>query len=863
MNWKRVLSVVLALVLVTTTLVGVVKAEARTRVIVRGVTLEAARGAVQAVDGVVESELAALNAVVAQVPDAKVTLLNGIPGVTTMVDRPVEGASLPAASGNGNAIDVEFTKTIGANEVWSQGVLGQGVTVAVLDTGIDPSMNGLKHGAGNNNRILAYYDAINDKFYAANKLNQSPKDPNGHGTHMASIIANSVYETQDGEYRGVAPAVNLVAVRVLDETGGGTYASVLRGLNWVIQNKTTYNIRVLNISMHARAYTPYWADPFDLAVMQAWAAGIVVVTSAGNNGPDPFSIEVPGNTPYVITVGAFTDNNTPEDFGDDFIPPFSAAGPTMDGFVKPDVIAPGAHIIAEMKNNSYLAQQYPDRNLPGNYFRMSGTSTAAAVTSGVVALMLSANPDLTPDQVKYRLSMTASPSFNPETGATLYSMWQQGMGRIWAPKAVFSPIVGRANKGLDIQADLAGEKHFAGTTFFDFEEGVFKVADAATGRYYTWDGTYLAPDWANLDGYPTWGDAILIWSDAMPTWSDAILIWSDAILIWSDGTPIWSGMASAWEQVFPIWSDGLPTWSEAILIWSDGTPIWSDAILIWSDAILIWSDGIPIWSDYARLWSDAILIWSDAILIWSDTTPTWDDAILIWSDGIPDWANFVLKWDDYGRAWSDLTQAWSDIQSAIAEGMPVSGDGTLIWSDSILIWSDGTLIWSDSIPIWSDGTLIWSDGTLIWSDGILIWSDGPVTWNEGTVTWSDGATIWTDGSLIQSDAILIWSDGTLIWSDGTPIWSDGTLIWSDGLPIWSDGTLIWSDGTLIWSDAIPVLSDGTLIWSDGTLIWSDGTLIWSDGTLIWSDGFPIWSDGTLIWSDSPVIWSDVWAGPEY
>ena len=134
----------------------------------------------------------------------------------------------------------------------------------------------------------------------------SPRDPNGHGSHVAGIAANRFYETQDAEYRGVAPAANLVAVRVLDETGAGTYIDVLQGLNWIVQNKDVYNFRFLNISMYAVPVAPYWADPYNRAVMAAWQAGIVVVASAGNTGPDPMSIGVPGNTPYAVSYKHLT-----------------------------------------------------------------------------------------------------------------------------------------------------------------------------------------------------------------------------------------------------------------------------------------------------------------------------------------------------------------------------------------------------------------------------------------------------------------------------------------------------------------------------------------------------------------------------
>lgn len=133
----------------------------------------------------------------------------------------------------------------------------------------------------------------------------------------------------------------------------------------------------------------------------------MVVVVAGNTGPDPGSIAVPGNDPLVITVGAFTDHYTPEDDRDDYIPPFSATGPTEMGFVKPDVLAPGAHVLMKLHQNSRLVQAYPDLYRGSGLYHGSGTSPATAIAAGVVALMLEQNPNLTPNEVKYRLMASA------------------------------------------------------------------------------------------------------------------------------------------------------------------------------------------------------------------------------------------------------------------------------------------------------------------------------------------------------------------------------------------------------------------------------------------------------------------------
>ena len=145
--------------------------------------------------------------------------------------------------------------------------------------------------------------------------------------------------------------------------------------------------------------------------MAAWRAGIVVVAAAGNEGPAAMTIDVPGNVPYVITTGALTDNYTPYNLSDDRLASFSSAGPTYEGFVKPELVSPGGHIVASMSSGSYLANIDPGSMLPTeNLFTMSGTSMAAAVTTGVVALMLQSDPALTPDEVKCRLLASSRPA---------------------------------------------------------------------------------------------------------------------------------------------------------------------------------------------------------------------------------------------------------------------------------------------------------------------------------------------------------------------------------------------------------------------------------------------------------------------
>ncbi len=576
-RFYRIVVTLAVLALLTGSLGGAVAAPKTTRVIVRGTSLDVACAAVAANGGRVLDKIDIINAVVADVPSANLFRLAHTIGVmSVMLDRSVKsvgGAFSPQAANN-DKVTFDYAKVVGADQVWAGGNLGQGVTVATLDTGIDPTFLSLRTTRGvRQDRYLAYFDAIGNKAYEVPRLLKSPRDPNGHGTHVAGIIGNS--DQENGHFVGVAPGVNFVSVRVLNETGTGTYADVLRGLNWVVQHKDEYNIRVLNMSMYATPVAPYWADPYNLAVMAAWKAGIVVIASAGNDGPEPLSIGVPANTPYIITVGTFTDNYTPTKFGDDYIPEFSAAGPTLDAFVKPDVIAPGAHVSSLMFNNSYLAQHYPDNRIRGTYFKMSGTSMSAAVVSGIAALMLHDQPGLTPDQVKYRLSMTARPQFSEATGEMAYSIWQQGAGRVWAPEAVSTHIQGAANQGMDISADLAGTKHYEGYTNWNPETGKFEIRG---GGYASWSGGYAS--WSG--GYASWSGGYASWSGGNTNWSGGYASWSGGYASWSGGYASWSGGYASWSGGYASWSGGYASWSGGYASWSGGYASWSGGYASWS-----------------------------------------------------------------------------------------------------------------------------------------------------------------------------------------------------------------------------------------------------------------------------------------
>jgi serine protease AprX len=283
-------------------------------------------------------------------------------------------------------------------------VIGRGVGVAILDSGIyaHPDLAG---------RVVAAID-----FTSATPI-VSPValgDPGGHGTHVAGLVAGDG-TSSGGAYTGVAPGANLIDVRVIDANGRSSVSLVLAGLNWVLKNRATYNIKVVNLSLGSQEMTSYTLSPLSTAVEVLSFAGVTVVVSAGNSGSGAGTITTPGDDPFVITVGAVDDAGTPTP-DDDSMASWSSCGPTtFDALAKPDLVAPGRHMVSLRSPGSALDTLYPWREVtaPGaataDYFALSGTSMAAPVVAGAVALLLEKDPTLNPRQVKQRLISGVTP----------------------------------------------------------------------------------------------------------------------------------------------------------------------------------------------------------------------------------------------------------------------------------------------------------------------------------------------------------------------------------------------------------------------------------------------------------------------
>ncbi len=472
-----------------------------------------------------------------------------------------------------NAVTID----VGADQLHNQAITGQGVAVAVVDSGVyfNPHVEQIL-GKELDKQFIGQADFVAQGRCTSAGVQYSgycftdqhnSVDRYGHGSHVAGIIWSNIIDGATGANMGIAPDARILSVRVLNELGQGTYADVIEGIQYVVANKAKFNLRVMNLSLSATPTTPYFVDPINRAVEKAWANGIVVLAAAGNLGPAAETITVPGNDPYAITVGAVNDQRTPGYWTDDILPAWSATGPTLDGFLKPDLLAPGSYIISFMYNDgktgansktAYLAQMHPSYSKTMSLFRMSGTSMATAIASGVVALVLQAHPELTPDQVKFRLKYAARPAIDDQAGP-VYNLLQQGNGRLWAPDAVLGtdfPSEGRDNLGMDIDTDLAHNDYASDAdNAYHYQGAVQRVLsdDGSTYLYYLLSSDQVLGIGAARAVDKSWVDR--------PTLNSTPLSWNNGQLTsdrfaWGGGWSVPGGIG--WDSRF-AWGGGFDT----------------------------------------------------------------------------------------------------------------------------------------------------------------------------------------------------------------------------------------------------------------------------------------------------------------
>jgi subtilisin family serine protease len=359
-----------------------------------GVGSAQASADVGTVDGTVLSPLPAADGVLAQLTSAQVTELEADASVTVTANVTITMSSTATLSTeSGMPPAAVFPQQTGATQLWAKGDLGAGVNVAVVDTGIDP----LPDFAG---RLLPGVDLTGG--------GNPYSDAYGHGTFVAGLIAGDG-ASSDGLYKGEAPEAGLVSVKVAGADGQTDLATVIEGIDWVIAHQASEDIGVMNLSLGYVPTESTVVDPLDQAVERAWEAGIVVVVSAGNDGPFNGPVLSPGDDPFVITVGSVNDHGAVSAAGDT-MSDFSSVGPTPeDGWFKPDVVAPGTSVVSLMAPGSTVADDNPQAMVGAANFVGSGTSFSSAVTSGAVALLRAQQPHMQPDDVKGALLGTASP----------------------------------------------------------------------------------------------------------------------------------------------------------------------------------------------------------------------------------------------------------------------------------------------------------------------------------------------------------------------------------------------------------------------------------------------------------------------
>jgi serine protease AprX len=426
--------------------------------------------AVRRLGGEVGRDLSIVNGFSAIVPTDSIPALAATPGVRVVsLDRRMQ----PQGTTSSGSKSV-YAKVVGSEAMAVHGYTGSGVTVALIDTGVSE----VADLAG---RIVPVRDDITGAVAPCQNLSGEAgcQDSFGHGTFIAGLIAGNG-ASSGGRWKGAAPGAKVLSVKIAGRDGSADVSNVISAIQWVVSFKDRYGIRVLNLSLGTDSTQSYRVDPLNYAVERAWDAGIVVVVSASNRGPGAGSIAKPGDDPLVVTVGATDDMGTPGR-GDDQVPDFTSRGPTAaDGLAKPDVTAPGAHVVSLRAPGSEIDTRFPNY-VDGAYRQGSGTSMAAGVVSGVVATMVQANPTVSPNRVKHALASTARRAGSDDPMVV-------GAGTVDAYAAAFSAPAGEANLTVDRSSGLGSLDASRGSVRVQASDPMRTVVEGAlTAQLLLWD----------------------------------------------------------------------------------------------------------------------------------------------------------------------------------------------------------------------------------------------------------------------------------------------------------------------------------------------------------------------------------------
>jgi serine protease AprX len=502
----------------------------------------------------VRTEHPLIDAFTLEVPRQSLRGLSHNPNIASIsLDAPTGTHQTAAPSGQ------ILRSTVGVSNVAAR---GDGVGIAIIDSGIAPSSSVF------GNRITAFYD-----FTTGTPRATAPFDPYGHGTHVAGLAAGGPFWAT---YAGVATSANLIGLRVLDDRGQGYTSNVIAAIEFAVKYRAQLGINIINLSLGHPILEPAATDPLVQAVEAASRAGVVVVVSAGNFGKNPETGQVgyagitsPGNAPSAIAVGALDTNGTISRL-DDTVAAFSSRGPTWyDGEAKPDVVAPGALLTAAVDPSCRLYQDNPGARVSvvadaNRYLRLSGTSMAAAVVSGVVATMVEAHRtlitwntrNLSPNTVKAILQFTALPAKDNFIGVDGPAELSQGAGSVNAIGAVRVAQMIDAARPLGINWTLSAPwpaTSIGGDTIAWGQHLVWGSHLVwGNALYFHEKGWDEASTWGSLGGqHIVWGNIDpqhLVWGNL--TWGSHI-VWGNSLVGTLDGQHIvWGNVVDAEHLVW-------------------------------------------------------------------------------------------------------------------------------------------------------------------------------------------------------------------------------------------------------------------------------------------------------------------------